>query len=821
MSLWRPSLSEFVAPFAKVHSWEITPESYRKGIDNAHIDVHLSSRFRNGAREMARKLILKHVRGKRRSATQESIDAEDLKAFQDGYLDVFESVSAHNEGVLPASRMVLLQISLLKYLIQVVAREKASLRAAFKVAVNQQETRASGRNLSMHERLVTLTRDEHAVNRRVLRFLFREVKKLEGAHLEKVRESLAGVAWPLPKRAFFNPILMVPDLYDTRELARAYPIARLGEDGDTTWLFQTNQCVSTVFQYYLPSWTRISSHSGTAEAEAGSAARERRDQGQLAGFLETEMLLSRFVPPEEYHSGRCSWLDEPENLRLFLASAKDGAEPHSGYVESGFVDLRDSELLFGREAGLESSYFSGFSDLGADQDASWMQEGWRDFQSAIAGELYRCLDLQGLGQRIILLYWLRAVGNQLGRPVPLSLVTDFADGSLPRRRVAQRLESLHLALDPATVGRVLERTVERSKQLGPAQRAKYLRAYLTDFLVLRRDLKLAYKTYEAMDSIRLLDDEQQVQLSRANSSLYDFSGSGQTQPPAERRIRAHAVVKADVRGSTRITEGLREKGLNPASHFGLNFFEPVNRLLPGYGAEKLFVEGDAVIIALFEHEAEPAAMLVSRACGLARDMLQVVALQNAVNRKHGLPELELGLGISYSDREPNFLYDEGRRIMISEAINRADRLSSCAAALRSAGFRPRDNGFRVEVVQDTGARSNRAAPDAYLDYNVNGIKLEKPAFFKLQKEMNLRQVRVSDLESGDGLFFSGSFPDLAGREHWLVLRYAPVREWNGMTIGPASPNRGHFFEVIADETLSTKVRRLADGKDSLPLRGRG
>jgi hypothetical protein len=280
------------------------------------------------------------------------------------------------------------------------------------------------------------------------------------------------------------------------------------------------------------------------------------------------------------------------------------------------------------------------------------------------------------------------------------------------------------------------------------------------------------------------------------------------------------VLKADVRGSTEITEGLRKKGLNPASHFALNFFDPVNKLLPDFGAEKLFVEGDAVIIGLFEHEREHAAMVVSRACGLAREMLQVVSLQNAINRKHGLPQLELGLGISYSDREPNFLYDEGHRIMISGAMNRADRLSSCTAALRAGRFRPPVEAFRVQVFQSV-ARSGAAQGDGLLRYNVNGIKLGRAGFFKLQKEMNFRQVRLSDEQLWDSLFFVGSFRDLAGREHWLVTRYAPVRKWDGRSMGSALPERGHFFEVVADEALSARVRKLAVGKDGLPLRGRG
>ena len=41
-----------------------------------------------------------------------------------------------------------------------------------------------------------------------------------------------------------------------------------------------------------------------------------------------------------------------------------------------------------------------------------------------------------------------------------------------------------------------------------------------------------------------------------------------------------------------------ERELNPASYFSLNFYDPVNKLLAKYGATKVFLEGDAIILAL-------------------------------------------------------------------------------------------------------------------------------------------------------------------------------------------------------------------------------
>lgn len=773
LSAWRPSLSELTAPFRQPRPWTVSLEHYRKGIDNAHVDVLLSPRLRERLRETVRKLILEDVRSICRRVTQQLVTAEDLDSFRQAYLEISESTLERARAGGSTQLVALLQVALLKCLLQTVANELVALQDELKSAASDAETRAAGKNLELHEQSVALNRDANAIGRRVLHLLFRQIRKQENGHLKKLRAAVVGEPWPLPENAFTNPVLLIPSIKDARELAQDYAIAALAEGGDTDWLYQTNQCVSKVFQHYLPAFTQepyAHRHAGTRGAPG---RRERRDQGLLRGFLEVEILLSRFVPAKEYQTGQISWLDEPENLRLFLYCAD---------IPGADADHPDTE----RHA--------------------WMQPGWGDFQAAVSDELYRCLDIHGLSWRVVLLYWLPTIRSQLGRPIPFSLVTDFIDGRLPRRRLAQRVEGLRLGLDCGATARVLERTASELKRLTQAAVRRYLDRYLIDFLALRRDLKLAYKTYETMDGIRLLDEPAQVRLSRSNGSLIEFPCRGESGPVV-RRIRAHAVIKADVRGSTRITESLRAMGLNPASHFSLNFFDPVNKLLPDYGAEKLFVEGDAVILAIFEYDETGSGMAVARACGLARKILQVVALQNVLNRKHGLPELELGLGIAYEAKEPNFLYDEGHRIMISSAINRADRLCACSSGLRRATFAPESSAFRVAVVRDAGLPRHPARGDDLLNYNVNGIKLEETAFFKLQKETRLRQVRLPEEDIEHHLFFAGRYPDIAGRNHWVVVRYGPVREWDGQTFGEIDPERRHYFEVIVDEALTTRVRK--------------
>src|SRR5205085_6481244 len=144
-------------------------------------------------------------------------------------------------------------------------------------------------------------------------------------------------------------------------------------------------------------------------------------------------------------------------------------------------------------------------------------------------------------------------------------------------------------------------------------------------------------------------------LSAVNDTLYEFL-LPQEQKPSEQKTLDHVVIKADIRDSTRLTRLLMERGLNPASYFSLNFYDPVNKLLAKYGARKVFLEGDAIILALLEREGE-AGLSVSRACVLAREIIEIVRGYNQLLSRAGLPTLELGLGISFQDSALMYLVD--------------------------------------------------------------------------------------------------------------------------------------------------------------------
>src|SRR5215469_5379408 len=126
-----------------------------------------------------------------------------------------------------------------------------------------------------------------------------------------------------------------------------------------------------------------------------------------------------------------------------------------------------------------------------------------------------------------------------------------------------------------------------------------------DFFHLHRDLRDADHLITAMERINLVTTEKARELSRMNNRLYECVLQDEARPMQDNVI-SHVIIKADVRGSTRMTQDLLSRGLNPASHFSLNLHEPVKKLLDRYDAKKVFIEGDAIILAIFETESSVA-----------------------------------------------------------------------------------------------------------------------------------------------------------------------------------------------------------------------
>jgi hypothetical protein len=306
--------------------------------------------------------------------------------------------------------------------------------------------------------------------------------------------------------------------------------------------------------------------------------------------------------------------------------------------------------------------------------------------------------------------------------------------------------------------------------------------FAEDFMRLRRDVCNYERLTAAMERVNLLRNEKTRELSRLNNSLYEFLLAEEARP-VEDRVVSHTIIKADVRGSTRITSELLDRGLNPASLFSLNFYEPVKRILERYGAAKVFIEGDAMVLAIFETESNRSSQrAVSKACGLARQILAVLQAYNDRAEGNELPRMELGVGIAYQGSAPTYWVDADSRIMISRALNQSDRLSSCSKVARRllSGHTSLFNLFLFQTVLE-GA-SEEEAGEFLIRFNLNGVELNEEGFQKLTEEIALSAAE-----------FECSMP--WGRErNTLYVGEAPI----GGGLEPIVVRKGFVRQLLPD-----------------------
>jgi hypothetical protein len=425
-------------------------------------------------------------------------------------------------------------------------------------------------------------------------------------------------------------------------------------------------------------------------------------------------------------------------------------------------------------------------------------------QKAMLNAWVDLLQRESVMESVLASYEVAPLLAQYSPPINLQQLKNALISRTERQRVETLLDE-HGKISAANLHAAV-RKIETCKN---AERARLAGRFFADFLRYHRDLRRMETVLAVMDSVNVLGNEKFRELSAVNNTLYEFL-LAEEQKPSEEKVMHHVVLKADIRESTTLTRTLVERGLNPASYFSLNFYDPINKLLPKYQARKVFIEGDAIILALFEREAEPA-LGVAQTCVMAKDIIEVVTAYNARSTAAGLPSLELGIGISYQDSAPLYLMDGTRQIMISKAINESDRLSSCHKGMRSL-LEARDlmfNVFSFKTVDDADTGGN---PDEFLlRYNIGGIHISRAAFAKLRTEISLQafDVEVPMIWRKSAVrLYTGMVPLGQGLFHRIVVREGRVAHVDARDFGLKRFTEDNYYEVCTNPRIYEAIESV-------------
>ena len=433
-------------------------------------------------------------------------------------------------------------------------------------------------------------------------------------------------------------------------------------------------------------------------------------------------------------------------------------------------------------------------------------ESLRAQRAQLLARLIERMEQQEVLYHVLAGYEIRAIASQYHPPVHLQQLRKAVVSKDELKRVEQVLKQVparQLSAKPIEeLGRKIRRYSREETQA-------FVVRFATDFLRLRRELRDAEHLSTCMERVNMVFTEQARDLSRLNNRLYECVLQDEVKPQQD-PVVSHVIIKADVRGSTRMTQDLLSRGLNPASHFSLNLHEPVKKLLDRYSAKKVFIEGDAIILAIFETESSRAfARPVAKACVLARQILAVCNSYNDSAAKTDLPALELGLGVAFQGSAPAYWTDGDSRIMISKALNLSDRLSGCTKLARRMLAEQKSSFSIFHFLQSMQGASAEELDEFLVRYNRNGIELNEEGFLKLSEEISLESVETKlDLPWGKETvtLFYGEVP-MGDSVELLVLRKGAARELGSDgKIGKGSEHV--YYEVCTAPTLFNLVAAL-------------
>ena len=781
------------------------------GVDNIHHDVYLSPKFVQAARDYLFDLIRQNAASTFLSGFEfRSSKPADSTAFRKLLTDLLRNsltTAKHQKNV---EIDILFRLAILKFLTSELQNQFANVILDGKEYIRKRGEYFE-RSQQAHVLKARLTEMQSA-RRDVLRLVGQVVAQIvvdiEENVIVKARRALFGEEFPAFYDMLKNRLVFLDGGKDDLFFLEHYVLlGNYARDPDRF------EAMDALFQDFLKEVGFESPQAGTspsanenhkrlaseAERIRGEITTVESERDALRKKLDGGGLLNKFINSSD-----------PSEVKLSLTQAEKRISAlHENLAKLGpQLELAEQQADFANKdiQGKLGDFLNEPENAKRLFDASAADESERPVRARQLAILATRLEEKELTSHILASYEVRPIANDFCPPVHLQQLRKALVSKEEARRVEELLKQVpakRLTMRP------IEELIKRIKRYSRDETQTIVLKFATDFMRLRRDLRDAEHVAACMERINLVTADKVRELSRINNRLYECVLREEARPEHD-QVVSHVIIKADVRGSTKMTQDLLAKGLSPASHFSLNLHEPVKRLLDRYSAKKVFIEGDAIVLAIFETEASRAyARPVAKACALSRQILTVCNSYNDQATSTQLPPLEIGVGVAFQGSAPTYWTDGESRIMISKALNLSDRLSGCAKIAKRllAGQKTLFSVFQFLTAM-AGA-SAEELDEFLVRFNQNGIELNEEGFAKLSEEISLETIRTK-LEYPWGKqeveLFYGEVP-MGESVEVLVLRKGVARHLlpDGK-IGKLSDH--NYYEVCTNPALYELVANL-------------
>ena len=715
-------------------------ESLSIGVDNIHHDVFLSPKFVQVARDYLFDLIRQNTSGTYLSGIEfRNTKPVDSTAFRKLLTQMLQSSLTRAKHQKNIEIDLLFRVALLKFLTaellnqfgNVILEGKEYIRKRGEYFERGQQAHVIKAKLS----------EMQSARRDVLRLIGQLVAQIltdiEDNIIAKTRRALFGDDFAPYYEILKNRLVFLDGGKDDFFFLEHYVLlGNYARDPDRF------EAMDALFQEFL--------------REAGLSVDQAESPGQVAEsykslFAEAEHLKAEIGALEEERETLRKKLEKGDGLFNKLLNAGDPAETRMALsdVEKRLtvllqrldefapqLDMAKQQVDFISKdyQGKLGDYLNEPENAKRLFDPSWGPEDARPGRGHLLAQLTERLEQREVMPHILASYEIRPIATDFCPPVHLQQLRKALVTKEEAKRVEEMLKQVpakRLSMKP------LEELSKRIRRYSREELHVLVLRFANDFLRLRRDLRDAEHLTACMERINLITAEKVRELSRMNNKLYECLLREEARPEQD-QVVSHVIIKADVRGSTKMTQDLLSRGLSPASHFSLNLHEPVKRLLDRYSAKKVFIEGDAIVLAIFETEGSQSyARAVAKACVLSRQILTVCNSYNDRAASTQLPALEIGIGVAFQGSAPTYWTDGESKIMISKALNLSDRLSGCAKLAKRMLSGRKTNFSVFQFLTAMEGASAEELDEFLVRYNLNGIELNEEGFQKLAEEISL------------------------------------------------------------------------------------
>ena len=782
------------------------------GIDNVRFDVSLSPKFTAFCQEYLLQLLVKHsdaaeLLHNSPGVPKPAARKEFRELLQELLISVLNRANAEKKPQLE----ILAQAAIMKFLILEIQSQYVAVvtQGREKLQLWQRPGQEhSPRGHQIQVKLSEFQTNKKIVFRRIGRELGDLIVEVRGDMVRKTREAFFGAESSEPHAIFSNPLIFTTEdgKNDFVNLDSYVTLGNFQRDPD--YFEVVDAQVRTFLEWADSDSGKSREYHSCQEACADISAqieelkRRQEETAPKRGFFSRSTRSAEPLSAEEA-AQRIAGLET--RLNREMESFRGLSESYAARLDEMVAAPENAQLL----VDFQHSEFL----LAEAQKSGAPHAEISSLEAAIAKQVHRLDRLTaqfleaGLIPYILAAYETAKIYQDLCPPINPQQLKEALVDSEARKKVMHMLAEYRL---PAGAAGTVERSARTVREAGESEIRATLIRFLRDYMRYQHDLRKFRLFQELLDHIHYPLHARQRELSEINHTLYEFLLPEESKEPKKGKVEGHVIMKADIRDSTLITAQLFARELNPASYFSLNFFDPVHKLMPRYGASKVFLEGDAIILSIMETEGNSSdAYSVARACCLARDMIEGIRGVNDRATKQNLPVIEIGIGICYQDSGPMWLMDGERPIMISKALNESDRLSGCGKLAKQL-LTQRNRFFNVFIMQTLQSGEGNVSPEEFLlHYNVEGIEINQLAFEKLSQEISMSKLELKFPLFGEPELvelYCGTLP-IAGGFQKLVVRQGRVPQIHPKDLRVLEYTDRLYWEVCSSRPLYEYVSR--------------